>query len=591
MTYRLDFSRPARRLLAPAWSVLLAVALASGLSAQSAAEAPQSLFIERVDISIVNVEVFVDGEEGQGLTAEDFQIFEDGKPVEISNFYASRRLDRVTADFAADRELVASGGRPAPDVQAAREVPDDQRLNLLVYIDNYNLRPENRQHVLKELGRFLEDRVYQHDRVMLVAYGRKVEVVQPFTQDMRRIMEGVERIAGMGTFRQNDDALRRRVEIEMFDNVDPVSGLEAIRLYAQGQRAAGEKSLRSFAGAIRSMGGLVGRKAVLYVGDGIERRPGEGLYQLLADASGPRTANRSGVHLDSFRQDIGDVIEDVTREANAHQVTLYTLHARGPAGASRLAADQNGGAASSTAGGSLNAHMTEVASSQETLMDLAQATGGTMIANTLNYDQAFQALSRDFDNLYSLGYRSRNGGDGKFHKIEVKVDKPGLKLRYRNGYVDKDSQARIADRTVSALLFEQQSNAIGARVEFGTPVAEKRDQYTVNTLLRVPFNGVTVLPEGNRLRGRLRIFVAVQDEVGLSEVQEIPFPVDVGAADLPKARGKEIGQAVKLLLRGGLSKVAFGIWDEVSGNESFIQQSVMIGDPPAKAEKGKKPRG
>src|SRR5689334_8108116 len=48
-------------------------------------------FFESIDVNVVNVEVYVtdrDGKRVQGLTRDDFQVLEDGKPVEITNFYA-----------------------------------------------------------------------------------------------------------------------------------------------------------------------------------------------------------------------------------------------------------------------------------------------------------------------------------------------------------------------------------------------------------------------------------------------------------------------------------------------------------------------
>ena len=74
--------------------VLLAGAAALPAAAQAPADkpAPAPIFIDTVKVNIVNVDVFVHGKDGApilGLTPADFQVFEDGKPMEITNFYAS----------------------------------------------------------------------------------------------------------------------------------------------------------------------------------------------------------------------------------------------------------------------------------------------------------------------------------------------------------------------------------------------------------------------------------------------------------------------------------------------------------------------
>ena len=69
-------------------SLWMALALLAG---PALAQDSEQTFFESIDVNVVNVEVYVtdrDGKRIHGLTRDDFQVFEDGKPVEISNFYA-----------------------------------------------------------------------------------------------------------------------------------------------------------------------------------------------------------------------------------------------------------------------------------------------------------------------------------------------------------------------------------------------------------------------------------------------------------------------------------------------------------------------
>lgn len=52
---------------------------------------PPGAFFESIDVNVVNVDVFVTDKKGNlvsGLKREDFEILEDKKPVQITNFYA-----------------------------------------------------------------------------------------------------------------------------------------------------------------------------------------------------------------------------------------------------------------------------------------------------------------------------------------------------------------------------------------------------------------------------------------------------------------------------------------------------------------------
>ena len=57
-------------------------------------------FFETVDVNVVNVEVFVTDKQGNpvtGLTAADFEIFEDKRPVALTNFYEVDLLEALVA--------------------------------------------------------------------------------------------------------------------------------------------------------------------------------------------------------------------------------------------------------------------------------------------------------------------------------------------------------------------------------------------------------------------------------------------------------------------------------------------------------------
>jgi hypothetical protein len=73
------------------------------------------------------------------------------------------------------------------------------------------------------------------------------------------------------------------------------------------------------------------------------------------------------------------------------------------------------------------------------MQDIAANTGGIAYYNRNDIDAAMgEAIAAGAD-YYSLSYvPPPSKYDGKYHKIEVKVDRPGLQLEYREGYTDVD---------------------------------------------------------------------------------------------------------------------------------------------------------
>jgi hypothetical protein len=98
---------------------------------------------------------------------------------------------------------------------------------------------------------------------------------------------------------------------------------------------------------------------------------------------------------------------------------------------------------------------------------------------------------------------------------------------------------------------------------------------------------LTLLPDGKKMKGRLRLYFAVQDPDGaVSQIQEIPYPVELTADQAEQNKDKEIGYVLKLAVREGTPKIAVSVWDEISGVESHLLRTVQVGKQP-KAAKAK----
>jgi len=565
---------PAKPMLLPILLLGLGLLLGSPAGAQNTPP-----FSERVDVDIINVDAFVQDASGhavEDLEAEDFEIFEDGKQVEISNFFQNPKT-AAPGSPAEDPQasLAASSTPPSP---TATPVPaeEGQRLNLVVYIDLYNLRPAHRTQVVKALGLFLEDRIHQGDRILMMTHQRNLQLIHPFTQDLKQVSEGLAKVAKMTTNGQVQDAERLRARKSLLEtDYDPI---EAIRLFAQQQRLETEVSMQALEATLRSLGGLPGRKALLYVSDGLEKQPGIDLYRLYQDLYSPR--ERPG--LEALRNDLSEVFSRVATAANARQITLYTLQARG-AGSLGSTSAERGGDLPIVAGESV-ANAERAASEQEPLIALAAETGGSAILNTANFAGALARLSNDWSSAYSLGFRASSKGDGRYHKIEVKLKRPGLKVRHRSGYVDNPVEQRVADRALSSLLLDVESNPLGVQVEFATEQDAGAKKFLVPLLVRIPLRELTLLPEGDQQKGKLRLYFAVQDPDGaISQVQEIPYPIEIPAAEMENVKDKEIGYAIKLALREGKPKISIGVWDEISGTESYLLRTLQVGKTGKKA--------
>ena len=80
-------------------------------------------------------------------------------------------------------------------------------------------------------------------------------------------------------------------------------------------------------------------------------------------------------------------------------------------------------------------------SGTHTLMDnhalelMVSITDGLRISESALFESGLRRIVDDLSNYYLLGYYSTADADGKFHKISVRVKRPGVQVRARAGYL------------------------------------------------------------------------------------------------------------------------------------------------------------
>src|SRR6202022_2529772 len=118
-------------------------------------------------------------------------------------------------------------------------------------------------------------------------------------------------------------------------------------------------------------------------------------------------------------------------------LAIYTVDTRGLEAFSPVGSAQTGSLRSTSAytSAAMQSQLDSNFSSQETLTTLSADTGGKAFLDSNDFSPAFAQIQRDSSAYYVLGFRSQNTArDGKFRKLTIKLNRPGLKLEYRAGY-------------------------------------------------------------------------------------------------------------------------------------------------------------
>jgi VWFA-related protein len=630
-----------RSLVLAAALAALSSALPTPLPARQAAEADAPAregFGETVSVEIVNVEVWVADRQGRpvtGLTREDFELLEDGEPVEITNFAA------YDAPAPAAEPLAAEAPGEAP---TAPGEGDESRLHLAILVDDWNLRPEDRARVLDDLREFLASELHADDRVMLAVHDSAIQLVQPFTTDPRALARAIDRIdrgAAAGVALRNErraalEGIRQGFETAAHmatraATEEPcVSGFPDMENAARAYAAAVEGHAKRSAGALASvsqmLSGVPGRKVLLYIGNGLDQRAGAELFDYLGEVCPHRQSDVAAYYA---IYDLTWLYEEVVHRANAGGVTLYTLEAESPAALEDIAtaglqgpmsnsprtAFVRGGAGGS--GGDSEAPGTATIGSnfgqtfrpsatvrglgdknrEDSLVYMARETGGRAVLNAADFRDDFDRIAADLRTHYSLGFSPDHRGDGRIHRLKVQlVGDDGHRVRHRLSYLDKPPEQRMAERVQGVAQFGDPgaagvavggANPLGVRIETGEAAPLPGGGHQVPLRLWVPVEKLTLVPDDGALRGRLRVMLAVADARGnLGPVRQKLVEVELPRTGEGEAPSREKLVEIALDLEGERHVIALGVQDELGGEVSYLRHEVRI---PAAAQARSEP--
>jgi hypothetical protein len=319
---------------------------------------------------------------------------------------------------------------------------------------------------------------------------------------------------------------------------------------------------------VDELAGLPGRKAILYVSEGLPWSPAEDVFHALYEKF-----NDTTVLMETHRFDLNRKYQALISQANANRVTFYTVDAAGLRTYSYMDASNQ------TAGGGANIDQIHFSNLQNSLRFLAEETGGVAMLNTNNFLPMMENMGDDFRSYYSLGFPAV-GRTGRYHniKVELKDGRRGVKLRFREGFRDKPVDTRMSEATLAALNFGYQKNDLGVELTAERPTRQADGQYLVPLVISFPIGKLAFLPQEEMHRGRVKLYVAAKDyEGGVAPVQEIKVPIDIPAADMERAQEQLYRYTLTLLMRKGRQIISVTARDEIGATVGIVSSTIGVG--------------
>ncbi|HST53992.1 MAG TPA: VWA domain-containing protein [Pyrinomonadaceae bacterium] len=452
--------------------------------------------VVRITTNLVQFDAVVTDRQGHQVTdlrPEDFEVFLDGKKQELTNFsYISEESGVLMAATPTTPRLA---DRNAPPIPPAHLRPEQVRRTVALVVDDLGTSFQSLTYVRQALKKFVDEQMQPGDLVAIMRTSAGMGALQQFTSDKNILYRAIEHVrwnpsgrSGISAFAPAaPDAFAQAKQQSGLSNNnangnDPSSDLDEFReeLFSVG-------TLGALNFIVRGMNELPGRKSVVMFSDGFK----------IYDQEDPTKKARV---IDNLRRLI-----DL---ANRASVVVYTVDARGLQVAGLSAADDLNGRTTQQINDLLTSRLDELIDTQQGLQYLADATGGFLVKNNNDMSGAVRRVLEDQKGYYLIGFRPDESvfdsirGRRHFNNLQVKVRRPGLRVRSRAGFIGvTDSEAKPVRRTrveqlIGALASPFSSGDVPLRLTSLPGGDTARGSY-VTSLMHIDMGGVRFTDEAD----------------------------------------------------------------------------------------------
>jgi VWFA-related protein len=504
------------------------------------------------------------------LKAQDFTILEDGKRQEIVSLDVENTDSVVTAE--SPKTQLLGDLNPAPRAPAPSRLPPAQESELqnrrliVLFFDLSSMQTEEIERAAMSALDYADEQMAPADLVSVVTLSNALNVDLDFTADkdaLKSVLAGFTIGAGEGFA----DGAAPDANAAAADNTDAAAGFTPDE--TEYNIFNTDRRLQALVSLANDLSVVPQRKSVIYFSGGIERTGVENQTQLRAAINAATRANLS----------------------------FYTIDVRGleavvPGGPAGGGGRGGGGGGRGGGGGSsvysgrgvLSQYDSNFAS-QETLVTLANDTGGRAFLDTNDFAPAFAKVQEDTSFYYLLGYISTNNQrDGRYRRITVRVNRSDLKdvkLDFRKGYyaaTDFQHSTRESreQQLQEQLISDVPSTDFPVYVSTGYfRMAENR--YFVPVSVVVPGSQIPFTRASEQDRATLDVIAVMRDDA------KRPFgtvrdTVRLAVNTSQEVQRKNVQYNTAFLLPPGKYAVKFVVRENQTGRMGSFEASVSVPD-------------
>lgn len=527
----------------------------------------QSPVGETLEIRLIEVDAVVTDRAGNpvhGLTANDFELFENGRKQAITNFAEYRETVEATGAVPA----APAAPRAAAAAQPAVSVPEPR--TIVLFIDAVPVHGPERTKLFESLRSLIGRTMREGDRAQVVTWNDMagVSAETPLTTDRGAIERAVAQVENRANVAGTGPTTEEYAQFFAANAAEDGggSGQGAVetseRFSAERELALMRRKTAIMQRIVSALPPSSGKSVFVYVSEVFPAVAGKraNTPRRSTGLMGPsELALRSGYSTRAM-------LDNVIAAANANGVSFYALRAQRPVTApidiQTLAQDQQ--VVANPAGG-LEAITDQVVlqNEVEALALVADQTGGALGIGPQQVNELVDRVVRDVSSYYTLAYRARTDGSDRERRIEVRAKNPNHVVRSRTAIVEKSDRTRARDLVLARLFERGPAGDLTFGVTTGAPVPVSKSRVHIPVELSIPAEQLQFTQEGNELAAKFTVLsVSGLTLHGVGNITEQSKRITAPLGSTPAGA---IRFTFQLLHDRKPASVAIAVFDEKSG--------------------------
>ena len=487
------------------------------------------------------------GQVVQGLTQKDFTVLENGKPQQIATF-DFENVEQV----AQLNEATVSGRAGAPIVlgktgTAAPAELRDHRL-VVLFFDITSMQPEDLERAQEAARNYVNKQMQAADLVSVVSLDSSLSLDQDFTQNKQLLLKAIASYSGTqgegygagatSTTNQTEDASSYTPDESEYNDVNT------------------DRELYAISSISKSLAYINQKKSLLYFSGGIQRDGIENQASLRAATNAAVRANLS----------------------------IYSVDTRGLQAISPLGDASTGSlrGTSSYSGAAAQNNFDANFNTQEVMATLSSDTGGKAFFDSNDFSPAFQRMQQDTSAYYVIGFRSSDmRRDGRYRKLQIKVDRADVKLEYRPGYYapadfkhsnKEDRERELQEELASDLPATDVSvylQALYFRLD--------DTRYYIPISIIVPGSQIPFVKGGDRDKATIDVIGEVKDAAG-HDIGDARQTVKLAIDQAQQVQRKNVQYSTGFTLPPGKYHLKFVVRENETGRMGSFETDITVPD-------------